>query len=57
MGQESLTLKHELWQDVTYFYEKALYASFLQELESQTEVLVVGRKDTTENITLKTKIC
>ena len=57
MGQASLILKHELWQNVTYFYEKALYASYLQELVSQTEVLVVGRKDTTENITLKTKIC
>ena len=57
MGQVSLILKHELLQDVTYFFEKALYASYLQELVSQTEVLVVGRKDTTENITLKTKIC
>ena len=57
MGQVSLILKHELWQDVTYFFEKALYASYLQELVSQTEALVAGRIDTTENITLKTKIC
>ena len=58
MGQVSFSLKHELWhRDVTCFYEKALHASYLQELVSQTEALVAGRKDTTENITLKTKIC